>query len=627
MPVIRNSSSVIRNSLVLGSFLWLVFCLVMVLVRGVRWDEDYEFAQVFLRDVVLPSGHPVFQYVRNVFSLQVFSTTALLWVSGSAWWVCAARNFLFLAATVLPPYLIATRLSGRALYGHVAACLVLAGIHLEFDSSYPQFVWPDMFSNGHIGQGFALLTLYFLMSNRPRLAGFLLGVMPCIHAGQLLPVLLFAVMVLLVQMRVARSHARDLLIATGFGILVTAGFWAVHRAFAVAAPAAGPFAVSADPVGILKNYIAFHDLHRRIPGGNCHLALAGLLFLAGLGAAREKGRHISERLWTCLFLYAAAIAVTVYPIMLAHVLLGIDTPPILLRWMPYRLLNHAPVLLVAALCAMLVRREEGAPPRSSPLLPLVLMWCVAVPVLHSVLPGAVFTRYASPVVGALFVLFGAALAQQLRGADGSWRPIAPPVCVFAALACFHQFGAACAVAGFGAAWLSSGRGMRNLLERGCSPAVLGAVASILLAVLTYTEWTSRTSLPRSAFETRVAAYLDAQDEKQALLVGAPFQLLLQARTGHPVMTDMALPSWIPYMPNLGPAVDEIYQNIYGVSFLDTPGSGHDKDWRETWAARTAEEWRKLGDRFSFQYVVAPREMPLPLPLVLQDDSGRLFSLR
>lgn len=625
MPAIRNSSFVIRNSLALGSLLWLVFCLVMVFVRGVRWDEDYEFAQVFLREVVLPPGHPVFQYVRNVFSLQVFSTTALLWVSESAWLVCAARNVLFLAATVLPPYLIAARLSGRALYGHVAACLVLAGIHLEFDSSYPQFVWPDMFSNGHIGQGFALLTLFFLMSNRPRAAGFLLGAMPCIHAGQLLPALLLAGMVFLTRVRVDRAFARDFVIAIGFGILVTVGFWAAHRVFAVDTSAAGPFAGNGDPIDVLKNYIAYHDLHRRIPGGNGHLALAGLLLLAGLGTAREKGRHARDRLWIWLSLYTAAIAVTVYPIMLAHALLGIDTPPILLRWMPYRLLNHAPVLLVAALCAMLVRRETESSAYGGRILLLVVIWCAAAPVLQNLLPVAVFTRYASPVVGVMFVLFGAALAQYVRGADGSWRRFALPVCGFLALACFHQFGAACAAAGFGIAWLFSTRCPRNLLDRGFSSALLGALASILLALLAYSQWTSRTSLPRSPFEGRVAAYLDGQGEKQALLVGAPFQLLLQARTRHPVMTDMALPSWIPYMPNLGPAIDEIYRNVYGISFLDSPGSS--RDWREVWTTRTADEWRELGDRFSFQYVVAPRELPLQLPLAVDDDSGRLFSLR
>ena len=94
-----------------------------------------------------------------------------------------------LLGSVLPVFLLTTILSRKHLWGHVAALLVLLGLHHEFASYYPLPSWPSQYSIGTVGTGYALIVLALLVTQRWRSAFFLLGLMPAVHVGQL-PILL-----------------------------------------------------------------------------------------------------------------------------------------------------------------------------------------------------------------------------------------------------------------------------------------------------------------------------------------------------------------------------------------------------------------------------------------------------
>ena len=88
-----------------GVLLWLVFGAAAVALRGVRWDEDYEFAQAILRSIPYPEGHPLFQYTRGMFSVQPYSLAALMTLFPGpllakmlGWITCAGTSKSSLAA-------------------------------------------------------------------------------------------------------------------------------------------------------------------------------------------------------------------------------------------------------------------------------------------------------------------------------------------------------------------------------------------------------------------------------------------------------------------------------------------------------------------------------------------------
>ena len=145
-----DSSEVSFSGVWIGTLFWILFTGVAIVLRGVQWDENYEFAQAMLGKVVYDDAHPLRQYTLSAYNLQLYSSALILHLNDNPIWLCGFRNFLFIASTVLPVFLLGTWLSGRSWVGHAATILFLMGIHLEFDGIYPQFIWPGMFSNGHV---------------------------------------------------------------------------------------------------------------------------------------------------------------------------------------------------------------------------------------------------------------------------------------------------------------------------------------------------------------------------------------------------------------------------------------------------------------------------------------------
>lgn len=612
-----------------GLAFWSAFCLAAVALRGVRWDENYEFAQAITRAIAYPQGHPLVRYTTGMFSLQTHALAALSYLSASPTVLCGCRNVLFLMATVLPAFLFGALLARRIVWGHIAAAMSLLGAHLAFYSTYPQFVWPGMYSNGHVGTGYALAVLYLLAAGRWRAGFFLVGLMPCIHLGQWAPVLLFAILfTCAAQRRFQRSTLNRAFAWGAFGLAVSTGFWAVTRAFAVPLPSAGPYYSAADPHAVWLGYMARHASHRTIPWSTGHIALAALPYL-GLAAARREARDGTPRgPWYAVVLYSLCIAGIVWTVMAIHAALGPRIPFLLISWMPYRLMNHVPPLLVVATVAVLADGRDRST-ATGLLVAAVLIYGIVKPGLRGLAGDDLFARYLETGIGALFTLYGAAVGVLMRRLRDDRRFVAPWVVAglvgWTALACVHQFGAACIVVGLAAAFLIDGP-LAPTLARVQADRLACALALILVLVLVHREWTTRDHLHVSPFERRVAEYLEARGEPDAMLVADYRQEGLQARTGHPVITDMATMTWIAYRPSLGPSMDKLYGDLYGIRFLPQPEPEPTKAWFGHWADRNRDQWQVLADQYSFHYVIAPDFIELDLPRVIDGQTQSLYHI-
>jgi hypothetical protein len=100
---------------------------------------------------------------------------------------------------------------------------------------------------------------------------------------------------------------------------------------------------------------------------------------------------------------------------------------------------------------------------------------------------------------------------------------------------------------------------------------------------------------------------------------------LQARLRHPVMTDMATMTWVPYKPVLGPAINKIYSDFYGIDFIRPSPEG--QAWFEVWPAKTTTEWRALSKEYNLSYVLAPQFMTLPLTPVVRGNQNILYEIK
>jgi len=629
----RNGAE--RRALWCGVGLWVLFCVVAVCVRGVRWEETYERAQVLLGIVSYPAGHPLFRYAHNAFTLQYYFSALLLRLVPGPAFVCGFRDVLFLAATVVPVFLLGALVSRRVVYGHAAAVIVLAGALGAFASHYPLHAWPGKFTSGQIGMGFVLLTLYLLLAGHWRAGCLLAGVMPAIHLGQ--TPLLWAFVVWLTFGAWRRGEGRQLARALPWaaaGLAVPAALGLYIMLCGVPPPLEGAYYSPEDAQALWRQYTFGEDIHRAFPRFNptvhgdialCAMLLLGVGFMLSAAAVTEGKRR---RAFTGLFAYAALAALAVWAVALAQSVLGDATPFALVGWMPRRLPNHVATILLVFSVGLVSRSREDAAGRI--LMVAIVLFLALRPALSYVLPAALYERFANAPEGIVFGLGGASLGV-LLGRSGKRRGVllAASAAALALLAWVHQFGTACAVFGVLAVYV-----MPRLLKARISPgepdsavslqaqAVFAGLCLAALGVLLAGQWRAREHLPRTPFERRLAAYLDEHAEPEAMLVAPHWTIGFQEKTGHPVLYTYETPQLMPYLRSLAPSIFKIRRTIYGME----PGIAWDYE-LAAWRRRSREQWRALAEGYGFAYVVSPNAVPLDLPVALCDEGYTLYLAR
>ncbi len=211
--------------------------------------------------------------------------------------------------------------------------------------------------------------------------------------------------------------------------------------------------------------------------------------------------------------------------------------------------------------------------------------------------------------------------------DTRWRFLAPwllaGLILWVLLAWIHQVGAAWCAFGASLTWALETI-PSHTLRHPHRDKIIGALAAQLVMVLAYREWTAREHLPVSDFEQKVTAYLDERGEGDAMLVASHQQEALQARTGHPIMVDMATITWIAYKPSLGPTMEKVYGDLYGIHFAEAPDANSETTWFVRWMQRSQEDWLALSKKYDFTYVISPDFATLQLPKVVEGEHNTLY---
>jgi len=333
---------------------------------------------------------------------------------------------------------------------------------------------------------------------------------------------------------------------------------------------------------------------------------------------RGVAQDPTDPAWPVILVYAAAIGALVWGTMAAHALMGPHTPRVLLQWMPYRLLNHAPPLLVAACCGVLGRNN-----RARLLVLALLVVAVAIPYTRPLWPADLYARYLAPNAGLMFLLVGAALFSAAEAAFANKKTaVAAALLASIAVAPFHQYGAAMLALGAILGLAMTARAPHYAIPERTLAYSAAAIILAAAAVFLYQQLMQRQVLPIGGFERSVQSYLAARGETDVMLVGPPKQLLLQAKTNHPVITDMALPYMITYLPAIGPAVSKLYEDVYGIRLTDKL----EADWQTVWEQRPPDTWRSIAGKYSFRYVIAPANLHLNLRKVLATNTDALYAV-
>lgn len=624
----------------LGIAFWVLFSILAVFVRGIRWDEHWDLAQVILKRIPYPEEHFLYIWTRDVRNLPIFLSTAVARLTDGPAAVNAFRNILWLLATTLPLFLIGTTLSRRALCGHVAVVLGLWGLATTFDASYPLYAWPAYFSNGHVGMGYALIALACLISGGWRVAAFMLGFMPAVHVAHMPPVAIVAALCAAWAWKNGEAaRIRRALVWMLPGIAVSTVLWLMPMEFSP--PTSGPYYATGEWEPISRAYMA-HGTHWSKPGvaadfTNSTFILAAALLLT-LGAARAVWvgtRRIDA--WAWLSVYLMLCGAAVWGMMFVHTLFEDRLPYALLAAMPYRVANHAAVLAMAILPAILLAtpKNRALPDAVGPVLLLfVLLYEGLKDVFGPMLGSEVYARYIAEGDGTVYAIAGMGVALLSFRLRKDARFLLPWIALWIATwiwsVLHHQFGAACFALGIVAAALF----VAVLLIRQSVPVsllrirsrtsfVVAVVTVLAVARIGFDERRYRTMLPVSAFDRAITAYLAEEDAPDAMLVSHPLQHRLQSRTEHPVLVDSASADSMVYTPELAPSIQKIHEDLYGIRYYPPPNPGT-PPWNEIWKARTRDRWGELGRDYGFEFVLSPIAVPLDLEVSLAGPDDTLY---
>jgi hypothetical protein len=176
-------------------------------------------------------------------------------------------------------------------------------------------------------------------------------------------------------------------------------------------------------------------------------------------------------------------------------------------------------------------------------------------------------------------------------------------------------------------------------ERAAAPFWLNvSVAALVIALVvkTVTGYAfggaeSRKALADNQANTVVQA---AAAGKGLLLIGQQCCYLTQLQTRRPLLVEANALDQIPYAPESAPAANAALKAVYGVDLLDPPESvrspgmpqGLTPVTKPLWEARSAEEWKELGEVFGFTQVLANAEWRLHLPEVARDPAQVLYAI-
>lgn len=621
-------------------FAWLVYAVVHVGVSGAVLDETVIAGQVIAGDVVYPAGHPHDVYFKTTFSLSHFVSAAVLRAGFDVESASFLRNVLFLFLSAVTPFLAALALTRRVVVGHAATVLTLLGAAASLGGLYPVWVFPDFYSNGHVGLCLAVCLVAVTSLGWWRTAGLLFGLLPSLHGAMALAA--WAALALVSLMRLRRGEGippRRFFVGAAAGGAVSLGLGVYLAFFTTIAPAAPPFETGL-ATSTVRETLMVTGHRGAIPWSHVGYWLNPVLFAAAAALVGVLARRRDDATRRALEAFLILGAVGWLIVVAMDVWRRVGSPPeALVILMPGRFSNLTQALLVPLAAAAVYHGSRALPPRRRLFLGAGLGVTLAGLALAAsgvlVDGGGPVARHALPLVLGAAVGLGVLRWKQFGGGRRAVLAAAAlavagsqiPLWASGRMALYSLV----AVGAVAATGVFAGRWSHRI------PAGLPAVARVAPLVAAAVVAAATVQGRRVDFMDPSRVRWDVvSDDDRALrrwfeqysdrddLVLTPWVWRLpeaQGKYGRPVLVKFETPWFSTYRPDLAPMIDVLVEELYGVEFpppgrygevQGDPTSVWNPVWERAWTSRSAEEWRRLSDRFGFRHVVAPSNWTLSL---------------
>lgn len=542
----------------------------VALTVPIPWPDALEPAQVLAGVVHYPPDAPVYLYSTTTWTM-LHQAAGLLLAVG-----ITERQLAMIVTTV------SGILSFQALaltvwtFAEQRAIAIAAPLFIYFTNAtnasvtYPVALIGSPATYGMIGINALLLTLALIAAGRYRSGAWLLGLLPCIHptiGG-------WAWIVVSVALALARHDKSTITDARRAWRWFFAGATLAVLS-AVAHFARYPFVTMApgQQAHYLRVFVTFWDSHSHLYGGERLVAAACLAgFYLLLLRDAQSGLTAGARFMCRCILLGALLGSAWW---MVGFIQPVDTLRLTRSLMPSRLIN-LPIMTGMAIVVGLLARERAR-------------WAAATLfALAAVVCDSGVTQFTLAALGAAIGVWTVA----------RWRGVSSPFWSGSAVRAWHT--AAILLMCVPAPILIA----RSIAERADGPPL-----------------TDRTN----------NAFLGAIAARPGMLLTAANLHLLQAVTRRPVLVDGGGIDALGYVPQMGPRLEIILRDVYGISliapgFSEPQGELPPDTGRALWAQRTPSEWAAIANTYHVTDVLTPDDWDLHLPLITHGEGLRLYTI-
>jgi hypothetical protein len=620
-----------------GAVIWLFYALGYLWIRGVVLDQDVVPAQIISGAIRYPVGHPHQLFYPIIYNLPNYAG-ALLWSLASGPWLLSfVRNLLSLFLSAYIAFSAATILTNVPMWGHVAALFTLSETLIQFGGRYPINIFPMFYSDGQIGFGIALLIAVLMAAGSWGIGGFFFGLLPAIHGAMTVVVYPWGACIALLRRRELLQSKRRFVVGAGLGIVICA-ILALYL-FGHRTPFTDLPYRNATNGGLVQSaFNSTADYHRALPNArSLAYLISPLVFtlFSGLLLWSDRGETLQVARITLLSLGFAS-----WPYVFgawASQLLGVRLPEVVSMSMPNRFSNIAAFLLLPLTVAVMSRAREAMDRSGRTACDLLLAGLLLAEAVSMQGP-----RYRL-AHGLIFAAWGLALGMSVCAFWSDTKRcvtiIAGSIVVGVTLSLVTSPYKMIITTVFAAALIGSVILLQVL--RRLAPSMNFATAALFGAAVL----TTALSIPGpklvdeqswgkiSSYEKGLGWWLASHSSPDEMVLPPVVpRTELQAKVNRPVLMELETLYLMTYMPSLAAPIGMMAKDLYGIDFTDpdqlvevfSSRNLSQKTLDRIWIERTQEEWRSIGRKYKFRFVLSRN--PLHLSAVFPGPTWTLYCI-
>lgn len=665
----QQESTDVNKHLMYGAFIWAIYSILQVAWNGIIIDESVIAAQVITGAVKYPPGHPHGMYYQGIYSLIHYLAAVVWWLKPSPLIISAIQNSVYLFLSTMAAYAMTLVLTRRAFWGYVATVIVLFESYRRFQGVYPLSVFPQIYSNGHLGLQIGVLIAALLLNRMWKISGLLLGLFPSLHAIHALLLWFWSAIYLWFERSIYnRSLIKNMLIFFTIGLIISGGLALIIVLMAPDSAAVFPYNGEGNGALIREQFILRTDAHRRaLPLFSFAYMVNPAAFFC-LGAVvwyRSKYQHNEKNnpdlpgMVAWIMFLGAIVWVYIYGTSILSKS-GVALPDLVIISMPGRFSNLTAVLLVPiTIAGMSATLKSIQRPMN-----LIGLGFLGVLILGTAIFSAseVFTyeemiRY-EVSRNFLFLIWGiffgfeffagfrdsihrvvTILAFTIIGGMLSLFLDTTYVALYFVLLTFATW-ATLQLSRILAKTLNAREYIVKIIE---ILLVIGLSLSAAVALPDRDRFRLEPGYIRwdmlSDYDQKLKEWLKVNASRDELIlayIGPLPRTEAQAKLTQPVLLELKTLWIMSYKPDMSAVIGMMVRDLYGVDyskpeklkalFKSEKVSVWSPVWKKIWKDRTRNEWLALGKRYNFRLVISLTSVPLNLPAKLKGPRWTLYTI-